>query len=176
MNYKKSNEQYSNQSNDHKTQQNHRHSTVQPEKLTKQKIQERVDHAFKDAFNLLLPLDIKQVLKKSNTVIMKQVRRHIRSHFNESSKKNQFFKISITNDEQNQQNEVNFDDDDSDIENGIEDDNNVSLLPHTTNSRLQAMKRVCNTINYHFKHLDFLVNQLSMGKRNTLIKILQFGI
>ncbi|CAF4442647.1 unnamed protein product, partial [Rotaria sp. Silwood2] len=45
---------------------------MQPEKMTKQQIQEQVDRAFNDTFTLLLPLGVKEVLKQANIVTMNQ--------------------------------------------------------------------------------------------------------
>ncbi|CAF3638763.1 unnamed protein product [Rotaria sp. Silwood1] len=71
----------------HKTQRNSKQSTMQPEKITKQQIEEQVDRAFNDAFNLLVPLGIKQVLTQSIDVTMKQVSEHIYNHLKKSSTK-----------------------------------------------------------------------------------------
>jgi hypothetical protein len=156
----------------HKTQQNQRNSMTQPEKITKQQVEEQVGRAFKDALNLLRPLDIKQVLKKANIVTMNHIDQHMYKRFKNSSTKvdvevpmpieecdiqsNSDSETSIIDDdEQNQANETNsFDDDDSDSEH----DNDLSLLKHTTNDRLQTMKGVCDTINPNLKDSYFLVN------------------
>ncbi|CAF1531406.1 unnamed protein product, partial [Rotaria sordida] len=45
---------------------------MQPKKMIKPQIQEQVDRALKDAFTLLLPLGVKEVLKQSNIVTMNQ--------------------------------------------------------------------------------------------------------
>jgi hypothetical protein len=145
---------------------------TQPEKITKQQVEEQVGRAFKDALNLLRPLDIKQVLKKANIVTMNHIDQHMYKRFKNSSTKvdvevpmpieecdiqsNSDSETSIIDDdEQNQANETNsFDDDDSDSEH----DNDLSLLKHTTNDRLQTMKGVCDTINPNLKDSYFLVN------------------
>ncbi|CAF3895347.1 unnamed protein product [Rotaria sp. Silwood1] len=75
---------------------------MQPEKITKQQIEEQVDRAFNDAFNLLVPLGIKQVLTQSIDVTMKQVSGHIYNHLNKSSTKADFL-ISTSIDEKNVQ-------------------------------------------------------------------------
>jgi hypothetical protein len=156
--------------NHHKTQRNHEQSTTLPEKIAKQQIQEQVDRAFKDAFNLLVPLGVEKVLRKSNIITMKQVSQHIRNHFKKSSKKANFLipmtidKVIIqsdsdsdsedTNNEEDKQNEMNLYDYDSEDE----DDNAINLLEDTTNSRLKTTKGLCDTINPNSKESYFLVN------------------
>ncbi|CAF4898202.1 unnamed protein product [Rotaria sp. Silwood2] len=76
---------------------------------------------------------------------------------------------SITQeDEQLQQNELYSWDDDANIENEIEDDSGINVLSHTTNTRLQSMKGVLDTINPDLKNAYFLVN--INGKRKYLHK------
>ncbi|CAF3347446.1 unnamed protein product [Rotaria sp. Silwood2] len=158
---------------------------MQPEKMTKQQIQEQVDRAFNDTFTLLLPLGVKEVLKQANIVTMNQVSQHIRNDLNKSIKKANFF-ISMTidecsnqsdsdseesitqEDEQLQQNELYSWDDDANIENEIEDDSGINVLSHTTNTCLQSMKGVRDTINPDLKNSYFLVN--IDGKRKYLHK------
>ncbi|CAF3784528.1 unnamed protein product [Rotaria sp. Silwood1] len=172
--------------NHHKTQQNHEHSSIPPEKMTKQQVEEQVERAFKDAVSLLLPLGIKDVLQKANIVNMNQVSRHVYNDLNRSTKKANFFK-PITIDEcydesdsdsdesvspEDPNNQANglysWDDDDENNEDEIEDDNAVHLLPQTNNIRLQAMKGVRDTINPDLQDSYFLVN--IDGKRKYLHK------
>ncbi|CAF1562250.1 unnamed protein product, partial [Rotaria sordida] len=157
----------------HKTQRNSKQSTIQPEKITKQQIEEQVGRAFSNAFNLLVPLGIKQVLKQSIDVTMKQVSEHIYNHFKKSSTKADFLiptsideqnaqsdsdsEGSITEeDEQNDQNEMDIYDDDEDYD-GIDEDNDDILTSQTTNNRLPTMKGIRNTINPDLKDSYFLV-------------------
>ncbi|CAF4647916.1 unnamed protein product [Rotaria sp. Silwood2] len=71
-------------------------------------------------------------------------------------------------DEQLQQNELYSWDDDANIENEIEDDSGINVLSHTTNTCLQSMKGVRDTINPDLKNSCFLVN--INGKRKYLHK------
>ncbi|CAF3522380.1 unnamed protein product [Rotaria socialis] len=171
--------------NHHKTQQNHKYSTIQPEKITKQQVQEQVDRAFKDAVTLLLPLGIEDVLKEAHIVTMNQVSQHIRNDLYKSTKKANFF-IPITidectnesdsdseestsqDDDENQSNGFYSWNDYDSMENGIEDNNGINLLPQTTNTSLQSMKSVRDTINPELKDSYFLVN--IDGKRKYLHK------
>jgi hypothetical protein len=133
----------------HKTQQDLKQSTIQPEKITKKQIEQQVDRAFNDAFNLLVPLGIKQVFKKSIETTMRQVSKHIHNHFKKSSAKADFLiptsideqntqsgsdseETTTKEDEQNESNKMDLYDDDSDID----EDNDDTLLPHTANTRL----------------------------------------
>ncbi|CAF2139124.1 unnamed protein product [Rotaria magnacalcarata] len=162
--------------NHHKIQQNHKYSTTQPEKITKQQVQEQVDRAFKDAVTLLLPLGIDDVLKEAHIVTMNQVSQHIRNDLYKSTKKAKFF-IPMTIDEctnesdsdseestsqdhdENQSNGLYSWNDDDSMENDIEDNNSINLLPQTTNTRLQSMKGVRDTtINPELNDSYFLVN------------------
>ncbi|CAF3235280.1 unnamed protein product [Rotaria sp. Silwood2] len=160
-------------SSHHKTQRNSKLSTIQPEKITKQQIEEQVGRAFSDAFNLLVPLGIKQVFTQSIDITMKQVSEHVYNHLKKSSKKADFLiptsideqnaqshsdsEGSITEeDEQNDQNEMDIYDDDEDYD-GIDEDNDDILTSQTTNNRLLTMKGVRNTINPDLKDSYFLV-------------------
>ncbi|CAF3174558.1 unnamed protein product [Rotaria socialis] len=58
--------------------------------------------------------------------------------------------------------------DDDSMENDIEDNNGINLLPQTTNTSLQSMKGVRDTINPELKDSYFLVN--IDGKRKYLHK------
>ncbi|CAF1656724.1 unnamed protein product [Rotaria magnacalcarata] len=169
----------------HKTQQNHKYSTIQPEKITKQQVQVQVDRAFKDAVTLLLPLGIEDVLKEAHIVTMNQVNQHIRNDLYKSTKKANFF-IPMTidectnesdsdseestsqDDDENQSNGLYSWNDDDSMENDIEDNNGINLLPQTTNTSLQSMKGVRDTINPELKDSYFLVN--IDGKRKYLHK------
>ncbi|CAF4996626.1 unnamed protein product, partial [Rotaria sp. Silwood1] len=166
--------------NHHKTQQNHQQSTIPPEKMTKQQIEEQVNRAFQDAFNLLAPLGVEQILKKSKIINMKQASQHIHKHFTKSSKKADFL-ISMTTDENDVQSDSDLKPDfdseyDSDSEQSTieedeqneldlydydsedEDDGGMNLLGHTTNSLLKTTKGLCDTINSDLKDSYFLVN------------------
>jgi hypothetical protein len=137
-----------------------------------------VDRAFKDAFNLLAPLGVEQVLRKSKVVTMKQVSQYIRNHFKKSSTKADFLKpktidkVIIQSDsdsdsedtttEENKPNEMNLYDYDD------EDGNAINLSGDTTDSRLKTTKGLCDTINPDLKDSYFLVN--INGKKKCLHK------
>jgi hypothetical protein len=147
---------------------------IQPEKITKEQIEQQVNRAFSDAYNLLVPLGIKQVFKQSIAATMREVSEHIHNHFKKSSPKADFLiptsldeqniqsdsdssEESIAEeDEQKEHNEINpYDDVDDDGD--IDEDNDGALLPQTTNSRLQTMKGVRDAINPDLQDSYFLV-------------------
>jgi hypothetical protein len=157
----------------HKNQQNPKQSTIQPEKVTKEQIEHQVNRAFNDAYDLLVPLGIKQVFKQSIAATMREVSKHIYKHFKRSSSKADFLIPTSINeqntqsdsdsseesiaeeDEQSEHNEIDLYDDDDDGD--IDEDNDDTLSPQTTDSRLQTMKGVRDTINPDLQDSYFLV-------------------
>jgi hypothetical protein len=159
--------------NHHKAQRNHEQSTTLPEIIDKQQIEEQVDHAFNDAFNLLAPLGVEQVLRKSKVVTMKQVNQYMCNYFKMSSTEADYLNpktidtVVIQSDSdsdsdsedtttQDKQNEMNLYDYDSEGED--EDGDDINLSRNTTDSHLKTMKRLCDTINPNLKDSYFVVN------------------
>ena len=166
----------------HKERQNHEQPTILPEKLNKLQIEEQVDRAFQDAFKLLAPLGVEEVLRKSKVFTMKQISQHIHNHFRKSSTKADFLKpktideVTIESDSdsdsedatirKNKQNETNLFDYDNEDEGEAEDEDedegedigDAHSSEDVNGSRLKTTKGLCDKINPDLKDSYFLVN------------------
>ena len=153
--------------NHHKTQHDQQKPMNEPEKISKQQIEEEVHRAFKDALDLVAPLGILQDLKKENIVTLDQISKHIRCYFQNSSRKIDFLNPTKDDEEMVQS---DSDSDESDTHDGDqdatdlydsendEDDCAVSSISNTSSRSLQMMKGVRDSINPDLKDSFFLVN------------------
>ena len=136
---------------------------MQPKKIIKQQMQERVEHTFQDALNLLIPSDVKHILEESNIIDMKEVSQHIHYKLNKSTKNAAVYEaINIDEDslesdsdsekeaiQDDTQNEDSYDDGDD------KEGNNINFLPSAKCNYLQTMKGVCDIISPDLKDSFF---------------------
>jgi len=164
----------------HKVRHNVEQLTTVPETIDKQQIQQQVNRAFADAFDLLIPLGITNVLKKFNITTMKQVSQHIHNYFKRSTTRADFL-IPTPVDEIEIYSESDSDSEDAtsqdnlqkpidlyDCDSDNEDENFINMLEDATKIRLKTTKGLCDKINPDLKDSYFLVN--TDGKKKYLHK------